>query len=166
MIHCQTVREDQLDRMKMFGMIPSLFVGHVYYWGDVHLKNLGKERAERISPSRSALDRGLKVNFHQDTPVTKPNMLHTVWCAVNRITRGGRVLGEDQCCTVYEALRAVTASAAYAYFEEDTKGTIRAGKAADLIILDKNPMEVPKEEIRKIRVLETIKDGETVMKRD
>lgn len=166
MIHCQTVREDQLDRMKTFGMIPSLFVGHVYYWGDVHLKNLGKERAERISPSRSALDRGLKVNFHQDTPVTKPNMFHTVWCAVNRITRGGRVLGEDQCCTVYEALRAVTASAAYAYFEEDTKGTIRAGKAADLIILDKNPMEVPKEEIRKIRVLETIKDGETVMKRD
>ncbi len=166
MIHCQTVREDQLDRMQKLHMIPSIFIGHVYYWGDVHLKNLGEQRARRISPSRPAFDRCLKVNFHQDTPVTKPNMLHSVWCAVNRITRGGKLLGEEQRCTVYEALQAVTVNGAYAYFEEDRKGTIRAGKLADLVILDRNPMETPKEEIRRIRVLETIKDGETVMRKD
>lgn len=164
MIHCQTVREDQLDRMQRIGMIPSIFVGHVYYWGDVHRKNLGEARARRISPARSAFDRGMKVNFHQDTPVTRPDMLHTVWCAVNRITRSGEVLGEEQRCTVYEALEAVTINAAYAYFEEDQKGSIRAGKLADLVILDQNPIDVPKEQLREIRVLETIKNGESVMR--
>ncbi|MFI3212964.1 MAG: amidohydrolase family protein, partial [Eubacteriales bacterium] len=164
MIHCQTAREDQLDIMKEYQLIPSIFVGHVYYWGDVHLKNLGKERASNISPVASAYNRGLVVNFHQDTPVTKPKMLHTVWAAVNRVTRGGIVLGAHQTCSVYEALKAVTINAAYAYFEEDSKGSIVVGKRADLVILDKNPMEVPKMEIKDITVLETIKDGVSVYK--
>ena len=84
MIHCQTVRDDQLDRMAQLKMIPSIFIGHTYYWGDIHLKNLGVVRGARISPVKSALERGLIYNFHQDTPVTKPDMLHSVWCAVNR----------------------------------------------------------------------------------
>ena len=54
MIHAQTVRPDQLERMAPLGMIPSFFVAHVYYWGDVHLTNLGRQRAERISPVKSA----------------------------------------------------------------------------------------------------------------
>src|SRR5699024_4319133 len=89
MIHCQTVRNDQLDRMVVLDMLPSIFVAHTYYWGDVHLKNLGEERGRLISPAKSAFDRGLIVNFHQDSPVVKPLMLYTVWCAVNRITRNG-----------------------------------------------------------------------------
>src|SRR5699024_12452921 len=52
-----------------------LFVAHTYYWGDVHLKNLGEERGRRISSAKSAFDRGLIVNFHQDSPVVKPLML-------------------------------------------------------------------------------------------
>lgn len=162
MIHCQTAREDQLDIMKKYKMIPSIFVGHVYYWGDVHLKNLGQERGENVSPVAWALDRGLIVNFHQDTPVTKPKMLHTIWAAVNRVTRGGIVSGAHQRCSVYEAMKAVTINAAYGYFEEDTKGSLREGKKADLVILDKNPMKVPSMEIKDIQVLETIKEGITV----
>lgn len=165
MIHCQTAREDQLDVMVEYKMIPSIFVGHVYYWGDVHLKNLGVDRGINVSPVASALKRGLVVNFHQDTPVTKPKMLHTIWTAVNRMTRGGMILGEHQRCSVYEALKAVTINAAYAYFEEGTKGSIKVGKRADLVVLDKNPMNVPKMEIKDIQVLETIKDGMTVYKK-
>ena len=56
MIHCQTVRTDQLDRMAKLNMVASMFVGHTYYWGDVHLKNLGEERGSYISPARDALD--------------------------------------------------------------------------------------------------------------
>src|SRR5699024_6762766 len=65
MIHCQTVRDDQLDKMVELAMIPSIFNAHTYYWGDVHLKNLGGARGRRVSPAKSAFDRGLIVNFHQ-----------------------------------------------------------------------------------------------------
>lgn len=162
MIHCQTVRKDQLLRMKTIGMIPSMFVDHVYYWGDIHLRNLGEERAEAISPAKSAFEQGLCVNFHQDSPVVPPDMLHTVWCAVNRLTREGKILGEEERVNVCEALKAVTINGAYAYFEEDKKGSIAEGKLADLVILDRNPLKTPVSELKDIKVTETLKEGETV----
>ncbi|WP_040978433.1 amidohydrolase [Oceanobacillus jeddahense] len=162
MIHCQTVRNDQLDKMAELSMIPSIFLAHTYYWGDVHLKNLGEERGCRISPARSAYDRGLCVNFHQDAPVVKPDMLHTIWCAANRQTRNGVSIGPEECVSVYEALKAVTINAAYQYFEEDRKGSLEEGKVADLVILDKNPLKTNKMAIKDIAVLETIKEGETI----
>ncbi len=165
MIHCQTVRNDQLDRMARLKMIASIFVGHVWYWGDIHMKNFGSERGSRISPVRDALDRGVAVNFHQDTPVTKPNMLHSIWCAVNRISRSGAVIGEKQKISVYEALKAVTTGAAYQYFEEDSKGSIEAGKRADLVVLDRSPLETPPMDIKDIQVIMTIKDGNVIYRR-
>lgn len=166
MIHCQTVRNDQLDRMAEINMLPSIFVAHTYYWGDVHLKNLGEERGRRISPAKSAFDRGLIVNFHQDSPVVKPLMLHTVWCAVNRITRNGVSIGPEERVSVYDALKAVTINAAYAYFEEDIKGTLEKGKLADLVILDENPLKVDPYAIKDIQVLETIKEGVTLYEKE
>ncbi|GIO24123.1 amidohydrolase [Oceanobacillus sp. J11TS1] len=166
MIHCQTVRNDQLDKMAELSMIPSIFLAHTYYWGDVHLKNLGEERGRRISPVRSAYDRGLCVNFHQDAPVVKPDMLHTIWCAVNRQTRNGVSIGSEERVSVYEALKAVTINAAYQYFEEKNKGSLEEGKVADLVILDKNPLRVDKMDIKDIQVLETIKDGETIYRKE
>lgn len=162
MIHCQTVRDDQLDRMKDISMIPSIFVGHTYYWGDVHLKNLGVKRGNRISPAKSAFSRDLVVNFHHDAPVTEPDMLHMVWCAVNRKTRSDKSIGQDECVSVYEAFQAITINAAYAYFEEENKGTIEVGKEADFVILDGNPFTIDKMSIKDIVILETIKNGETL----
>jgi len=162
MIHCQTVRNDQLERMERLHMIASVFVGHVWYWGDIHMKNFGTERGQHISPVRDAIDRGVIVTFHQDTPVTKPNMLHSIWCAVNRISRNGNVIGEDQAIEVYDALKAVTINAAFQYFEENTKGSIEKGKRADFVILDQSPLEIDKKDIKNIHILETIKDGETI----
>lgn len=162
MIHCQTVGDDQLDEMKELGMIPSIFVAHTWYWGDVHLKNLGSVRGAHISPARAAMERGLIYNFHQDTPVVEPDMLHTVWCAVNRVTRSGKPIGQEQCIGVYEALKGVTIHGAYAYHEEERKGTLEAGKLADMVILDRNPLKTDKMQIRDIQVLETIKEGETL----
>lgn len=164
MIHCQTVRKDQLKRMAKLGMIASMFVGHVWYWGEVHKRNLGEERGDNISPARDAIDQGVVVNFHQDTPVTKPNMLHSIWCGVNRVSSGGKVIGEHQKISVYEALEAVTIHAAYGYFEEKEKGSIEEGKKADLVILSQSPLEVAPDKIKEIQVLETIKEGETVYK--
>ena len=165
MIHCQTVRDDQLDKMKEMKMIPSIFVAHVNYWGDIHLKNFGQERGSRVSPVKSALDRGLIYNFHTDTPVVQPDMFHTIWSAVNRITRNGIVSGPEQRVDVYDALKGLTINAAYEYFEENSKGSIKVGKRADLIIIDKNPLKVDPLELKEIQLLETIKDGVTLYKK-
>jgi predicted amidohydrolase YtcJ len=92
-------------------------------------------------------------------------MLHSVWCAGNRVSRSGKPIGPEQAVPVYEALRAVTANAAYAYFEEDRKGTLEAGKLADMVILDRSPLAVDPMELRDIRVMETIKEGKTLYRR-
>lgn len=159
MIHCQTVRRDQLDRMAALGMVPSVFVGHVYYWGDVHLRNLGPDRGEHISPCRWMLEAGLPLNLHQDFPVTRPDMLHSIWCAVNRLSRTGQALGPDQRIDPYDAFRAACWGGAYGYHEENFKGTLEPGKRADLVILDRDPFTVPPISLRNLRILATIKDG-------
>ena len=92
-------------------------------------------------------------------------MLETIWCAVNRITKNGVLLGEDERIAPLEALKAVTKNAAYQYFEEDIKGTIKEGKLADLVILDKNILKVNPIDIKNIEVLETIKEGKTIFKK-
>lgn len=162
MIHAQLVRADQLQEMAKLHMIASFFVAHTWYWGDVHLQNFGEARAIRISPARSAIESGVTYTFHQDTPVILPNMLETIWCAVNRISKDGMVMGEEERVTPLEALRAVTTNASYQYFEEHEKGSIRTGKRADFVVLDRDPLRVDPMEIRDIRVLATIKDGRAV----
>ncbi|MFR2534213.1 MAG: amidohydrolase [Clostridia bacterium] len=156
MIHAQTVRKDQLEKMKQIGIIPSFFIAHIYYWGDIHIQNLGLQRASRISPAKEAVDLNMCFTFHQDTPVIQPNMLETIWCAVNRITKKGNILGKEQCIDVYDALKAVTIHAAYSYFEEKEKGSIKEGKKAQFVILNQNPLKIPKEQINKIKVMQTI----------
>ncbi len=166
LIHGQTVREDQLDAMKELGIFPALFPAHVFYWGDWHREvTIGPERAARISPTRSALNRDMKVTIHTDSPVVLPHATRTMWSAVNRRTRTDFVLGADQCLTPLEALKALTLWAAYQHFEEDQKGSIEVGKLADFAILSDNPLTVDPMTIRDIEVLETIKEGTTIYKR-
>lgn len=161
MIHCQTVRFDQLDRMVKCGMLPSIFVGHCWHWGDVHMRNLG-QRAQRISPVKAALDRGLVYNFHQDSPVTAPDMLFSAWCAVNRVTSGGVCIGPDQRVSAYDALMGTTYGGAYAHFEEESKGVLKPGAREDLVVLDRDPTAVDPMEIKNVQICRTIKDGVTV----
>ena len=165
MIHAQTLRPDQLDEMKQIGMIPSYFVAHTYYWGDVHVKNLGQARARRISPVGTTVQKQVRYTFHQDAPVVPPKMLHTVWCAVNRLTKSGQVLGEDERISPYKAIQGVTEHVAWQYSEEDKKGTLQSGKLADLVILDRNPLKVEPMEIKDIEVLETLKEGRTLYRK-
>lgn len=155
-IHAQLISKEDLLKAKEIGAIPSFFVAHVYYWGDVHLKNFGEKRASRISPVKEAVDNNMIFTLHQDSPIIKPNMLETIWCAVKRQTKSGKILGEDERISVYDALKGVTINAAYSYFEETKKGSIEEGKKAQFVILDKNPLEVPVDEIPNIKIIETI----------
>jgi predicted amidohydrolase YtcJ len=165
-IHAQTIREDQLDEVARLGMSISFFPGHVYYWGDRHRDSfLGPERAARINPMRSALDRGIPVTLHHDSPVTPPDILTVVWAAVNRVTSAGHDLGSDQRLSPREAIRAVTIDAARQIFEEDRKGSIEPGKLADLVVFSSSPLSVDPTSIRDIAVEETIKEGATIWQR-
>ena len=164
MIHAQLLGLDQLPDVKKYNIIPSFFISHIYYFGDIHIKNLGMKRAEHISPAGSSLKKNILFTFHQDTPVIEPDMFETIWCAVNRTTRDGKVLGEDEKISVLEAIKTVTINAAYQYGEEEIKGSLKAGKNADFIIVDKNPLKVAKDELRNIKILETIKDGKVIWK--
>ena len=160
MVHAQTVREDQLDRMRSLGIFPSFFPTHCFYWGDWDVASvLGRERAYRISPARSAARRGMRFSLHNDAPVVPPNILFLIWNAVTRLSRGGEVIGPDQRLTPAEALRAVTLDAAYQHFEEATKGSIEVGKLADMAVLSANPLRVAPSAIKDIAVLATLKEG-------
>jgi len=165
--HCQTAREDQLDRMAELGVSPSFFASHTFYWGDRH-KNifLGPDRAKRISPLRSALKRGIKFSLHSDCPVTPVSPLFCVFAAVNRLTRNGETLGPEFRLTPEEALRAVTLDAAWQTFDERIKGSIEVGKLADFTILAENPLAVSPERIKDIQVAEVIIGGQSVYKRN
>lgn len=166
MIHAQLLDLDQLDKVKELGVVPSFFAAHVYHWGDVHVKNFGAERAARISPAGAALERDIPFTFHQDTPVLPPDMLETVWCGVNRLTRSGAVLGPEQKIPVVEALAAVTIRAAWQYFEEGEKGSLREGKRADLVLLERDPLTADPMSLRDIPVLATWKDGRLIYRRE
>lgn len=165
LIHGQYVRDDQLTELQKLGVVASLFPLHTYYWGDWHAQLIGDSLANFISPTRSALDKNLRITIHTDAPVALPNLMRVVWTATTRVSRSGKIIGEDQRLTVYEALKCITDWSAYQHFEEKTKGTLEQGKMADLVILNKNPLKVTLEEVKDIIVIETIKEGETVFKR-
>lgn len=162
-IHAQTMREDQLDVAREMGLVPSFFPIHVAFWGDRHKALfLGPDRAARIDPARSARDRGMRFTLHHDAPIAGIDMLAVMSAAVNRETTGGEVLGPEQRISARDALRAVTIDAAWQYFEEDRKGSLEAGKLADMVVLSANPLDVDPKTLTEIEVLETIKDGVTI----
>jgi predicted amidohydrolase YtcJ len=163
MIHAQTVREDQLDQMKKLKIIPSYFSTHTFYWGDWHRDSVfGNERASRISPTNSTLKREMPFTVHNDAPIVPPDMIRLLWSTTNRLTRSGKVLGADQRISAYDALKAMTINAAYQHFEENTKGTIEVGKLADLVILSKNPLDMPINTLLDLEVVATYSHGKEI----
>jgi predicted amidohydrolase YtcJ len=161
-IHAQMTRMDQLDRMHELGVIPSFFSLHTFYWGDRHRQIfMGPERAARMSPAASAVERDVRFTLHADAPVVPMEPLRLIWAAVNRKTRSGFTVGPAERITPLQALRAVTIDAAWQHFEEDEKGSLEVGKLADLVILSRSPLVGP-ETIDDIVVLETVVGGRTI----
>jgi len=164
-IHSQFLRKDQIPKFVQYGIRPSFYTLHTYYFYEAHLKNRGKAQAQYISPMRDAIDAGLKPTNHTDFVVAPLDQMMMLWSAVNRISRDGASVGPDQRISPYEGLQAMTINVANQYGETQNKGSLKAGKIADLVILDKNPLKVDPMAIRDIRVLETIKSGKTIFKK-
>ncbi|MFL2856286.1 MAG: amidohydrolase [Pseudohongiellaceae bacterium] len=161
-IHAQLIRPDQLDRVKELGIVPSYYAAHPFFWGDWHRLSFGDDRASFISPVKATLDREIPFTVHNDAPIVPPDMMRLVSITVNRLTRSGYVLGSDQRPTVLEALYSVTQGAAYQYFEEDEKGSITAGKRADFVILEENPLTIDPLQLEHVSIVETFARGESV----
>jgi predicted amidohydrolase YtcJ len=161
-IHAQFIRRDQLEKFKAWNITPSFFTLHCFYFGDTHVANRGQSQADFISPMKSARAMGLRPANHTDFNVAPLNQIFTIHTAVNRTSRSGRTIGADERVTPLEALEAITIDGARLYGEETQKGSIEAGKLADLVVLSANPLAVPPATIEKIRVTETIKEGKTV----
>jgi predicted amidohydrolase YtcJ len=161
-VHAQMTREDQLDEMQRLGVVPSFFVLHTYYWGDRHRDVfLGPERARRISPTRSAVNRGMRFTIHTDAPVVPMTPLLLLWAAVNRRTTSGEELGPDQCLSRLEALRATTIDSAWQLRLEHDRGSIEVGKRADFAVLSADPLD-ESVDVREIDVVKTVVEGARV----
>jgi hypothetical protein len=167
MIHGQTLRADQVDKVKALGIFPSLFPMHTFYWGDWHRDSvLGAERAANISPTGWLMQRGMMFSSHHDAPVALPDTMRVLSATVNRTTRTGQVLGPEHRVEPIVALKALTLWPAYQHFEEKTKGSIEVGKLADFAVLSDNPLTVPRETLADLKVMATVKRGRTVWRLD
>ncbi len=161
-IHSQFIRPDQIKRYLDWKLTPSFFTVHTFYFGEAHVANRGQAQAEKLSPLRSAIDAGLLPTNHTDFPVVPIDQMFVVHTAVNRTMRSGEVLGSDERVEPLEALEAITIHAARQYREEDRKGSLEPGKLAYLVILSANPLGVPRDSLKQITVVETIKEGTTI----
>lgn len=166
LIHGQFIRPDQVQQLKSLGIFPSMFPMHTFYWGDWYQQIVGPEQAARISPMRSILNTGLHATSHTDAPVALPNLMQVAWATVNRTSRSGAVIGADERVTPYEAMKMITLWGAEQFGEEATKGSLEPGKLADMVVLSENPLTIDPTKINTIVVLETIKDGKTVYRRE
>ena len=158
--HCQLADSAQFRRMKALGMQVNLFANHHFYWGDQHYAStVGPERAERMNACRSALREGVPFSIHSDAPITPLGPLFTAWCAVNRLTASGRVLGASECIDVHDALRAITLGAAATLKLDGEIGSIECGKRADFCVLDDDPTRVAPQALKDVPVWGTVQDG-------
>ncbi|MCB0728293.1 MAG: amidohydrolase [Ignavibacteriae bacterium] len=165
-IHSQFMRKDQMPKFIKYNVRPSFYTLHTYYFYEAHLKNRGFDQAQYISPMRDAIDIGMKPTNHTDFVVAPLDQMMMLWSAVNRISRAGAESGPDQKITPYEGLQAITINVAAQYNEYSSKGSLKKGKRADLVILDANPLKVEPLKIKDIKIEETIKDGKSIYKKD
>jgi predicted amidohydrolase YtcJ len=158
--HAQMIDAPMFRRMAPLGLCANLFANHVWYWGDQHYEvTMGPQRANRIDACASALAAGVPLAIHSDAPVTPLGPLFTAWCAVNRVTPKGRVLGSDERISVPQALHAITLGAAWTLKMEQEIGSIEAGKRADFCVLEDDPLSVDPMALKDIAVWGTVLGG-------
>ncbi|MBR8536404.1 amidohydrolase [Carboxylicivirga sediminis] len=159
-VHFAVSGKDQVKRIKRLGAIVS---GNPYYvtaLADMYSKEgLGPERADEMVRIADVEKAGIPFSFHSDMPMAPGQPLFLMDCAVNRITKSGRVAGEDQRVSREGALRAVTIEAAYSLGLEKEVGSIEAGKLANFTILSENPVTCKASEIKNVAVWGTIHEG-------
>ena len=159
--HCTVINPDLVRRIRDIGAIPNPFSTYVYYHGE-KMKNYGKERLEQMFAVKSFLDAGIRVTQTSDYPPGPYEPMMAMQSMVTRTDMNGELWGPSQRVTVEQALKVGTIHGAYASYEEDRKGSLEAGKLADLVVLGKDPMKTDPFEIIDIPVERTMVGGKWV----
>ena len=159
--HCTVVNDSLIQRMKALNVIPTPFSTYVYFHGE-KMKNYGKARLEHMFAVRSFLDAGIKVTQASDYPPGPFEPMMALQSSVTRTDMNGNVWGPSQKVSVEEAIRVGTINGAYASYEENSKGSLEAGKLADLVVLDKDPTQVDPMTLIDIPIERTMVGGKWV----
>lgn len=158
--HGQMIDAPMFRRMASLGLCANLFANHLWYWGDQHYEmTIGPDRANRLDACASALAAGVALAIHSDAPVTPLGPLFTAWCAVNRVTPKGRVLGASERIDVPQALRAITLGAAHTLKLDHEIGSIECGKRADFCVLEDDPLALDPASLKDVRIWGTVLGG-------
>jgi len=165
-IHCTVINPELVQRIKRLGMLPTIFGAYPYYHGDKLIPAFGEQRLERMFAARSMLDAGIMVSANSDHDASPFPPLMGIHALVNRKTKSGRPIGQQQKISVMEALKLYTINAAYQSFDEDLIGSIEPGKCADIVVLGEDILSVAQEKIMHIPVDITIVDGKVVYRRE
>jgi predicted amidohydrolase YtcJ len=155
----------QLKRIKELGVTPSSSIGYMYGIGDDYVENFGPERVRWLHPHRTMQEMGIVAGGNNDYAVTSYSPFVQIYEAVVRKTRTGQAVSPEEAIGVMDAIRLYTWNGAYLGKEEDVKGSIEPGKLADMIVIDRDILEIPPEEIKDLKVLTTIVDGKIVYQR-
>ena len=158
--HCTVVNGEILGRMKRLKLLALPFGSYIHHHGEKMLPYYGPDRVKMMFAHRSFLDSGIPVSGSSDNPCGPHEPLLAIQSCVTRKSAAGEVLGAQQRIDVEEAIRIYTVASAYASFEEDLKGSIAAGKLADLVVLGEDPRRVNPDEIKDIPVAMTMVGGE------
>jgi predicted amidohydrolase YtcJ len=138
--HCTVVNNDLIARIKALGAIPTPFSTYVYYHGE-KMRYYGAERLNHMFALRSFLDAGIRATQASDYPPGEFIPMMALQSEVTRTDTKGNVWGPKQKITVEEAIGVGTINGAYASYEENSKGSIEAGKLADLVVLGRDPFK-------------------------
>ena len=158
--HNALITKNQIIQAQKLGLTLSFFMDHVYYYGEQLPQIVGPDRAARFMPLGSAFSVGHRASIHTDNPATPVDPFRVISTAVTRKTKDrGYILGSTERVTINDALKAVTINAAWQLFEDDQRGSITVGKAADFVLLSHNPLRIQPENIKNISALCTWIDG-------
>jgi predicted amidohydrolase YtcJ len=159
--HCTVVNDALIDRMQKLGVIPTPFSTYVYFHGE-KMREYGADRLDRMFAVRSFLDAGIRATQASDYPPGPFEPMMALQSSVTRTDDRGNLWGPRQRIGVEEAIRVGTLNGAYASFEEDIKGSIAPGKLADLVVIERDPLEVDPFELVSIPVQRTMVGGRWV----
>jgi predicted amidohydrolase YtcJ len=172
--HCNFMSAEAIDTMEKLGIVADLQPAWLVLDGKTLLKQFGQDRTKYFQPYRTLFDQRVVVGGGSDhmqkigslRSVNPYNPFLGIWATVVRMPRGmDEALHPEQQIGRYEAIRLYTLNNAHLTFEEKEKGSIEVGKLADFIILDRDLLECPMDEIRSTQVLETYLGGERVYER-
>jgi len=164
-VHCYFPGEEALQKIVDLEVAVNTQAPFLYWLGDSFIESVGRERADRCIPLKTMLDRGIAVANSHDTTVTPPLPTIGLYSSVARSTIQGKSMGEGEAVSPLRALQTYTNLAAWHAFMEDNIGSIEAGKYADLVVWDKDPLEVGAEALRELEVETTFLAGRVVYSR-